>query len=108
MTGTCGVTGCVIPDPHGHGSSSGVTVECSGCAVLKAQLEELRAKLAAVCPVCTRLTCEGTHEKTSAETIMALRAQVEELKLERDHSAASITPQPESSRRRGGIDAKTV
>jgi len=54
---------------------------------LSRQVEELMAKLAAVCPVCTRLTCEGTHEKTSAETIMVLRRQVEE--LTRDHERLS-------------------
>ena len=41
----CGVTGCGIPDNHGHGSSSGVTVECSGCAILRAEIERLRAAL---------------------------------------------------------------
>jgi len=40
----CGVTGCGIPDNHGHGSSSGVTVECSGCAILRAEVERLKRK----------------------------------------------------------------
>lgn len=31
------------------------------------------------CRVCNRPTCEGTHERTTADTILELRAQVEEL-----------------------------
>ena len=51
---------------------------------LRAQVEELQGRLASVCKICNRLSCEGTHEKTSAETIMVLRAQIEELMRERE------------------------
>jgi hypothetical protein len=79
------VTGCAIPDPHWHGSSSGVTVECSSCAALRAKVEELRSAWDAVAD-----EFPGPHEGDMTDTIptlmlravRGLKAHVEELTRE--------------------------